>query len=179
MAAAPPQGKITVATIRADAERFSKSHSWYKHIPWTGQNFMIYFHTGAVITDCRQNEASGHTGLHMYLATPDTVQNYAIIGVHPASRENLVLLTPTLRGNDSEEPGKASARRARQAYGRTREVYTEFLAKHGLSRARQNGDDDEYDNLEGLIYEKERQRMIGEIVDKATIIAKAMNVLSE
>jgi hypothetical protein len=38
--------KITEATIRADAERFSCLHSWYKHLPQEGTPFLITFERG-------------------------------------------------------------------------------------------------------------------------------------
>lgn len=38
--------KITEATIRADAVRFSGLHSWYKHLPQEGTPFLIAFERG-------------------------------------------------------------------------------------------------------------------------------------
>lgn len=55
---------ISLETIQSDVERFSKLHSWYKHLPLDGKEFAVIFEKGDQARNGIYPEIKDKEGLH-------------------------------------------------------------------------------------------------------------------
>jgi len=161
---------ISIKTIREDAHRFSKLHSWYKHISWPREQFYIWFRKGERPRYNFDPEVKDPVSLHIWMGM-ECPEN------EPASINHFVWLTPLFRGND----GTSDRPHARPVARLDEKTYSDFLAQHGITGERYPpgvplGDSDLI-RQEGLLYERERLRMIDDIVEKAVLIAKEKGIV--
>lgn len=143
--------RITAETIRADAERFSRLHSWNKHIQWPGQMFVVGFRIGEEPRHPVSPEVSDTTGLHLTLTR---TANGRLPGA--------VFLTPLLGG----APGHGEI---------------ELLVDPALEQAIIHGEKHAWPGkaIECFVAERERQRMVHLIVDMAVKEARALGYLAD
>jgi len=180
-------GKITLSTIRADAHRFSKLHSWYKNIAWPAETFFVTFGKGQEPRNGIRPEISDAIGTHLCMEPAYKWQPQKNWFGNPTElppplpqvvQDNPVLLTPLLRGDDGV-PGRPRVQNTPLHQDRPR--YLAFLASKGIDVS--DADDycrnDDFRTQEALFYERERLRMIDDIVAKASIIARSMGILEE
>lgn len=162
--------KIKPCTIRKDIERISKLHSWYKHIKWPSEEFVLVFRIGEVPRYNFDRCVTDTEGLHL-----DIARKVDYVKSHPDAQnvimENTVNISPMFRGNEGtmENPYVLLPR---VKLG----VWIEFMKEQGVV------DYDfkkEHSAQDAEVYEKERQRIISEVVDKGTIIAKSLGLLDE
>jgi hypothetical protein len=95
--------KISEATIRADAERLSILHSWYKHLrfPVLGTTFILYFEKGEQPHQPISPEVTDTEGLHLHIT--EMQYNVMFIDQLPvACRNHPVVLTKNFCGNVNE-----------------------------------------------------------------------------
>lgn len=85
--------RISEATIRTDAERFSQLHSWNKHLLHRPEAFLIAFARGE--QDLVDRDNGDRDGLHMHLFPQSLVdpRNFSSVCL-----KNYVVLTRELEG---------------------------------------------------------------------------------
>lgn len=153
---------VTLASIRADAERASKEHSWYKHLKWPSTTCTIGFEDAATI---RKNTPgyTGPAGTRLVVIARGFPRDEWAVGY-----STTIELTPLFRGVEDDNTRYAYIR-----FGLLDETdgYKALLAERGVTHTYPT------DATEIALWREEHARMIDLIVTKATALAEALGLL--
>lgn len=120
---------ITEATIRADAERFSQLHSWWKHIKEPGEAFVLFFAKGEQERHPVSPEVKDSEGLHLHIWYLKCIKDLTV-SLPLVCLINCVVLTKQLEGHSAmpESPAEIA-----------RQKMIEDIVQHALVIARETG----------------------------------------
>lgn len=133
---------VSLESIRVDVERFSKLHSWYKHLPLTGNEFVVIFDKGEQPRHSICPEIKDKEGMHAIILDLSWLKQH-----YPDCKYTYTFkFNCFLRG--LEKYGGY-----RQLCGINHDEYIKFIKDHGYDR---------YNTEE--IFEKEHQRQVDHAV---------------
>jgi hypothetical protein len=171
---------VSLASITRDVERFCKIRQWYKYIPWPGEEYVIIFRRGEQPHYSRIERVNQDTlGTHVDLSPLSLLPRDGLraLQVTEETLKHTVFLTPLLRGQEYMAlPSSFAVSAPKHVIHRPHcnlDEYREFCKFHHVDI-----DDTTPDSTfrEAALFERERLRMVKEIIDKAVILAQASNI---